>query len=263
MSTRFEFGKNWQAFLSTLDESRIVEAEKSLRKMLQVEDLEGKRFLDVGSGSGLFSLAAKRLGAQVFSFDYDQDSVNCTQELKRKYFPDDDTWKVEQGSVLDANYMSSLGKFDVVYSWGVLHHTGDMELAFSNVLLPITDGSQLFIAIYNDEGTMSRIWTKIKKIYCSGLLGRFFVLGTLIPLFFLKSVVLGMIRNGAPWGYFRSYKKRRGMSAYYNWIDWFGGYPFEVAKPEEVFHRFLKEGMELENIVTTNRLGCNEFVFKK
>ena len=72
---RFEFGKNWSQFLSHLNDSRIAEAEQSLRNMLEVDDLCGKRFLDIGSGSGLFSLAARRLGASVYSFDYDPRSV--------------------------------------------------------------------------------------------------------------------------------------------------------------------------------------------
>src|SRR5438093_190589 len=121
---RFEFGKNWAAFLPTLNEERIRIAEGSLKRALQVEDLQGKTFIDIGCGSGLFSLAAVRLGASVHSFDYDAHSVACTAELKRSHFPDHPNWTVEQGSILDQEYIGKLGAFDVVYSWGVLHHTG-------------------------------------------------------------------------------------------------------------------------------------------
>lgn len=123
---RFEFGKNWSRFLELLNEERILKAEQSLREMLEVENLEGKTFLDIGSGSGLFSLAARRLGAKVYSFDFDTNSFECTTELRRRFFENDENWKVEQGSALEREYVESLGKFDIVYSWGVLHHTGSM-----------------------------------------------------------------------------------------------------------------------------------------
>src|SRR5918996_1381028 len=98
---RFEFGQNWSQFLASLDDDRIQQAEKSLKEMLEVESLAGKSFLDIGSGSGLFSLAARRLGARVHSFDFDPKSVACTRQLKKNYFRDDQSWKIEEASVLD------------------------------------------------------------------------------------------------------------------------------------------------------------------
>ena len=159
---RFEFGKNWAAFLSVLDDERIATAEDSLKEMLECEDLQGKKFLDIGSGSGLFSLAARRLGATVHSFDFDPNSFACTQELRRRYFPGDADWRIEQGSALDSKYLESLGKFDIVYSWGVLHHTGEMWKALENATLPVGAGGKLFVAIYNDTGSQVHRgkWTK-------------------------------------------------------------------------------------------------------
>ena len=162
---RFEFGKNWAWFLQTLNDDKIADAVASLRDMLGTDSLANKTFLDIGSGSGLFSLAARKLGARVFSFDYDPNSVGCTQELRQRYFPDDEQWVVESGSALDADYIDSLGKFDVVYSWGVLHHTGDMWTALANAATPVKTDGKLFIAIYNDQGTASVRWTKTKRLY--------------------------------------------------------------------------------------------------
>ena len=95
-------------------------------------DLLGKTFLDIGSGSGLFSLAARKMGAKVYSFDYDPISVACTVELRSKYFPDESEWIVKEGSVLDRCFLKGLDFFDVVYAYGSLHHTGDMWTALAN-----------------------------------------------------------------------------------------------------------------------------------
>lgn len=260
---RFQFGANWEAFLDTLNDERIHKAEHSLIDMLGVDDLSGKRFLDIGSGSGLFSLAARRLGAKVHSIDYDPKSVACTKELKKRYYVNDDSWVIEEGSALDEKLLISLGKFDVVYSWGVLHHTGNMMKALNNAMIPVSESGLLFIAIYNDQDVLSRAWKKVKKTYCSNWFGRLFIISIFIPLFVVQSIGIGIIKYGNPIGHFLDYKNKRGMSIYHDWIDWLGGYPFEVAKPEEVFKIFKSHGYILEKLITTNRLGCNQFVFRK
>src|SRR5499426_2822686 len=114
---RFEFGKNWIRFLEGVWDEQIFTAESSLKRMLEIDSLAGLSFLDIGSGSGLFSLAARRLGARVVSFDYDPQSVACAAELRQRYFPGNAQWVVEEGSALDADYIAGLGKFDIVYSW--------------------------------------------------------------------------------------------------------------------------------------------------
>jgi 2-polyprenyl-3-methyl-5-hydroxy-6-metoxy-1,4-benzoquinol methylase len=260
---RFQFGANWEAFLSTLNDERILEAEQSLRDMLGADNLAGKRFLDIGSGSGLFSLAAKRLGATVHSFDYDPKSVRCTKELKERYYAKDDDWTIEEGSALDEKYLASLGQFEVVYSWGVLHHTGDMKKALGNAMIPVFDQGLLFIAIYNDQDISSKVWKKVKKTYCSSWLGKILISSIYIPFFMFQSVAIGIVKYKNPIRKFSEYKQNRGMSIYHDWIDWLGGYPFEVAKPEDIFNFYKSHGFVLENLTTTNRLGCNQFVFRK
>lgn len=266
-SERFEFGKNWRHFLAMLDNQRIVRAEESLKTMLEVEDLEGKSFLDIGSGSGLFSLAARRLGARVHSLDYDPHSVACTTELKARYFPGDERWKIEEGSALDSDYLRSLGKFEVVYSWGVLHHTGQMWRALENAQLPVAAGGKLFVAIYNDLGSKSARWKWIKRAYNDLPRG----LRTPFALMVIapeegKSLLRSLILL-KPGEYFRSwtqYDKNRGMSRWRDIIDWVGGFPYEVAKPEEIFDFYRARGFTLTKLKCGGvGLGCNEFVFVK
>ena len=261
---RFKFGENWNRFLAVLNDERIFEAERSLKQMLEVENLAGRSFLDIGSGSGLFSLAARRLGARVHSFDYDPQSVATTRELKRRYFPDDAGWTVEEGSALDREYIESLGKFDVVYSWGVLHHTGDMWRALENASLPVADGGRLFIAIYNDQGGKSKRWRKVKQVYSSGTLGKSLVSVLFIPRFVLSGLGVDLLKGRNPVTRYTEYKRNRGMSIIHDWLDWLGGYPFEVAKPEEIFEFYRDRGFMLEKLITVGGGPANnQFVFTK
>src|SRR5688500_16050251 len=178
---RFAFGANWRRFLRLVNEDRIAAAERSLREMLAVESLSGLRFLDVGCGSGLFGLAARRLGAEVRAFDDDPQSVACALELRRRFAADDPQWTIERGSVLDAEYLRAVGPADVVYAWGVLHHTGDLRQAMENVLLPLARGGRLAVSLYNDQGWRSRYWTRVKRAYQRGRIARGAILGLHAP----------------------------------------------------------------------------------
>ena len=263
---RFEFGKNWAQFLSGLSDPNIVKAEQSLCQMLEVADLRGKSFLDVGSGSGLFSLAARRLGARVHSFDFDPSSVACTNELRRRYFPNSQDWVVQEGSALDRDYMASLGLFDVVYSWGVLHHTGQMWKGLDNAALPVATGGKLFVAIYNDMGTQTQRWIWIKKTY--NRLPRF-LRGPYAAAAAAPGEAKDLLRSVLklnPGEYLSRWttSQGRGMNRWRDIVDWVGGYPYEVARPEQIFDFYRDRGFELTKMTCGGvGLGCNEFVFKK
>jgi 2-polyprenyl-6-hydroxyphenyl methylase/3-demethylubiquinone-9 3-methyltransferase len=253
---RFGFGANWSRFLRHLDDERIRDAEQSLQQMLGLQSLQGLRFLDAGSGSGLFSLAARRLGASVHSFDYDPQSVACTRALRQRYAGEDAQWHVEEGSVLDAQYLASLGSFDIVYSWGVLHHTGQMWTAMDNVSQSVKPGGRLFISIYNDQGGISRYWTGVKRLYNRSALARALLIAVYIPYFIGLRWVYRRFTGGG--------RIERGMTLWTDMLDWLGGYPFEVAKPEEVFRFLRTRGLTLREMTTAGRTGaCNEFVLQR
>ncbi|HZL83917.1 MAG TPA: class I SAM-dependent methyltransferase [Candidatus Krumholzibacteria bacterium] len=262
---RFAFGKNWQHFLGRLDDDRIAKAARSVQAFLPAASISGKTWLDIGSGSGLSSLVATRLGcSRVHSFDYDTDSVECTREMKRRYFADAPHWCIERGSVLDRDYLDALGTWDIVYAWGVLHHTGSMWTALGNAADRVSPGGLLWIAIYNDQGGISVRWRKIKSLYNRSRWGRALVLGTCIPYFALRGLVGDLLRRQDPTRRYRNYRQGRGMSVLHDWIDWLGGSPFEVATPEAILDFYRPRGFVLERLKTCGgSLGCNEFLFRK
>jgi len=260
---RFKFGRNWLNFVNNISDLQIGEAKKSLIDLVNVDNLKGKTFLDIGCGSGLMSLVARQMGAKVVSFDFDRNSVCCTKFLKEKFLPGDNEWHIEEGSILDTKYLKKIEEFDIVYSWGVLHHSGDMWTSLENVLIPLKNkNGTLIIAIYNDQGYKSYFWSKIKKVYNKNFFGFLLIFILFIPTYFFLNLLIGLILYKNPISTFKNYKKSRGMSIYHDWIDWLGGYPYEFAKPEEIFSFYKSRGFNLINFITTNSLGCNQFVFK-
>lgn len=253
--TQFAFGQNWQKFRTTITEENVRGAEFALMSLVNPESLQDKAFLDIGSGSGLHSLAARRLGAKVYSFDNDPDSVACTQILRQRYFPDDIHWQVHSGSILDEAYMRSLGTFDVVYSWGVLHHTGWMWQALSNAMLPVIKGGLLVLALYNRHWT-SPIWKGVKYLYNASP-------AWIHPLWIwgiggLKTVGAWLTTGERP------RNRQRGMHFRHDLIDWLGGYPYEYATIPGVVKFMTSSGFQSIKIIpTAGWTGCNQFVFQR
>lgn len=253
---RFAFGKNWRSYARLVDDRRLHAAERSLIDIFG--SISGQSFLDIGSGSGLFSLAARRLGAHVVSFDYDPQSVRCTADMRDRYRPDDSEWRIMQGSVLDREFMNSLGQFEVVYSYGVLHHTGRMWDALDLACARAAPAGRLFVALYNDQGRFSKYWESIKRVYNQTPVLRPLLIAAVIAKQVPQDLATDVARGDAPFAAYRS--KRRGMSVWHDWIDWVGGYPFEVAQPGEVFSFLRGRGLEIVKMRTTPGSGNNEYL---
>jgi 2-polyprenyl-6-hydroxyphenyl methylase/3-demethylubiquinone-9 3-methyltransferase len=262
---RFAFGDNWRRFAQRLGPEQIAEAECDLRRMLGDDSLKGLTFLDIGSGSGLSSLAARRLGARVTSFDYDPQSVACTRALRERYCANDAQWIVAEGSVLDPRYLESLGTFDIVYAWGVLHHTGALWQALENAARSVADGGRLFVAIYNYQPLWTPVHTALKRAYVRAPRPLAVLLaGALVAFYAGRGLIkdLALLRN--PLRRYTDYKSSRGMSWWHDCLDWIGGYPFETATPESVCHFLLERGFMLQRMATCGGgMGCNQFVLRR
>jgi SAM-dependent methyltransferase len=271
-SGAYEFGKNWRSYVEHhLDDARLAEAGRSLSTFLKVDSLAGRSFLDVGCGSGLFSLAAHHLGAApVVSVDVDADSVGCTLKL-RSSAGNPESWKVLQGSILDKEFTRGLGEFDIVYSWGVLHHTGDMWNAIASAAARVRPEGLLYIAIYNradgiglySDGRLgsSRTWERAKRLY--NRLPSW--TRPVVDYSAAAGMIAAYIATGKnPVTQIKQHKGLRGMSWMVDIRDWLGGYPYEYASVGEVFG-FVHErfGYTLENLTSTNSLRCNEYLFRR
>jgi SAM-dependent methyltransferase len=249
----FKFGENWASFSRQLDETRIDEAIQSLTSLFGEITLKGKSFLDIGSGSGLFSIAAARLGCNpIMGIDVDPVSVQVSQENVKHWAGASVNIDFQLASALSIEQLNPLGKFDVVYSWGVLHHTGSMYQAIRNAASLVNPGGRFMIAIYNRHWS-SRAWWVIKWLYNhAGKSGQKVLVWFFTPIIFAAKWLV-TFKNPL--------KMRRGMDFMHNIVDWVGGYPYEYASINEMT-LFLKSiGFDVVDARRANTpTGCNEFV---
>lgn len=268
----FEFGKNWNNYSKKIRSKNIHISIDDLKYYLGIK-LKNKKFLDIGCGSGLSSLAACKLGARVTSFDVDNLSTATTIALKKKYLSSSKKWKIlNHGNVLDKKFCKNLGKFDIIYAWGVLHHTGNLWLSLRNIFLNSKKNTIFFIALYNDEGFYSRVWWIIKKIYDILYFDIFKKIYFIFVLIFctLKNYVFTIANITQSFKdlkilfkTIKNYEKSRGMSYWNDQLDWIGGYPFEVSKPEKIIKFFRNRKCKLLKIFVNHGYGNNIYVFKK
>jgi len=258
MKNKFSFGKNWQQYSNRfLSQQKISEAEKSLKKTFGWANFLGKTFLDVGCGSGIFSIAAANLGSEkVIGFDIDPISVK-TAELNKERFLENEKNKVEfkQASVLNPNIVNELGVFDIVYAWGSLHHTGDMYTALGIISKAVRKKGIFCVSIYNKDIT-SPAWLYIKRIYNKA---PSLIKALMLYLFAFVIYIAKLIYTRK-----NPIKKDRGMSFFYDIVDWLGGYPYEFATKDEIVNYLKSKKFVFKKfIVPEVPTGCNTFIFER
>ena len=271
VESHFRFGQNWAQFSSGVDRLAIEQSRRELERLLGRNNITGLTFLDVGSGSGIHSLAALEMGAsRVVAIDIDPDSVATTRNMLERFAPHS-TWSAEVRSIFDAT-PSNLGQFDIVYSWGVLHHTGAMNKALISAADLVADRGDLCVAIYG-KTVLCDLWRAEKRLYAKA---PEFVRKAIRGLFLVWFVFLATLRDLTRGRIFRlrdhviKYSRSRGMQFYTDIHDWLGGYPYESATPKEVrglmknLHfsekrSFVQPGLRHGLLGS----GCDEYVFHK
>ena len=258
MSVNFDFGGNWRAFSADrMDAERVQAAVASLDELVGHERIAGKTFLDIGCGSGLFSIAAAASGARaVRAFDVNETAVATSVANARQYLASGAAApQFQQGSILDREFLRHVGQHDVVYAWGSLHHTGAMWDAIRNAAALVAPNGIFVLAIYNAHWT-SPFWTQVKRVYNRSPK----------PVRKIMNGVFGAAMYIGVWVVARRnpLKKERGMDFWYDVVDWLGGYPFEVAGAEEIRAALQPLGFELKHLAPPRvPTGCNEFVFQR
>jgi 2-polyprenyl-3-methyl-5-hydroxy-6-metoxy-1,4-benzoquinol methylase len=265
-TSQFDFGENWKSFsASALTAERVELARADFRSLMERVPLKGRTFLDIGFGQGLALCLAREFSARCYACDINPKCVEALK-LTARFFPDVDPFSIPLivGSILDDATLEELrqippvreaGGFDIVHSWGVLHHTGAMNDAIRRAASLVRQGGHLIVAIYNTHWT-SPIWYFIKRAFVTmpALIQRIFI-ALLFPLIFVAKAAVTR-RNPL--------KKERGMDFYHDVIDWIGGYPYEYATVGEIKALLESLGFQLERTIPAAvPTGCNQFVFRR
>jgi 2-polyprenyl-6-hydroxyphenyl methylase/3-demethylubiquinone-9 3-methyltransferase len=265
VDTHFAFGENWSEYANLIDDTKIQEAEKGLLRLVTKEELAGKSFLDIGCGSGLHALAALRLGAaRVLATDIDPNSVATTKAVLEQHAPTGARYEVQEVSVFDLPEATK-EQFDIVYSWGVLHHTGAMYEAITAATKLVAPSGMFAVALYG-KTPMCGVWTRIKRWYAHTSKASQSRARTVY--LFLKKIRFKLSGRDFQ-AYKDSYYSSRGMSYEHDVHDWIGGYPYESITPTQAVDCMSRLGFVLKVEKVEKRgvgvfgSGCDEFVFVK
>ena len=254
----FSFGENWEDYLNHVSELQIEEAKSDILEWLTKEEIESKKVLDIGSGSGIHSLAFQKLGAsEICSIDYDIASVRATNSIKEKY-GNKEKWTVEHASILDKEFVNKeKNKYDIIYSWGVLHHTGNMDLAIENTIKLAKNDSSIWVSIYQDGPRYSKD-LRLKRFYNKQ--SKF--VKKIIVRYYISRIMFGRLRrfqNPFKW----NVQRHRGMNLKNDLLDWLGGLPYEVASSKYLVQKFINYDFYLVGIDSRQEGACSIYKFRR
>ena len=263
MRNRFSFGANWTSFNFISGPQQLEYSKLHLENLIGTKSIANVKIIDIGSGSGLHAQSFLELGAKfVKCIDIDRESVQTTIDRLNAYSAD--TWSVEIADILDIEVVER-EKYDVVFSWGVLHHTGNLFLALQNASNFCKPGGLLVLAIYR-KTWLCNFWKLEKRLYNN------------CPLFFRRIIDLAFasliliakwILGTSPRTHIQEYSKRRGMDFMTDIRDWLGGFPYESANPKQIENILADKGFFLLHSNIRKRQigffgsGCNEYVFQR
>lgn len=265
VESHFRFGANWKDYSRLIDDARVAQATADLRRLVG-DSLVGRTFLDIGSGSGLHSAAALALGASVTAVDLDPDSVGTTAAVLTRLAPGG-AWTAQRRSVFELPAVWSR-RFDVVYSWGVLHHTGDMWRAIGEAADAVAPGGRLALALYR-ETRLCGAWRVEKRWYTNATPA---AQARARRVYIRAFRLLQRLQGGDPDRYIREYAASRGMDFEHDVHDWMGGYPYESTGPAALRQFLGARGFAEERafLATDGRVtsgvlgsGCDEFLFRR
>ena len=260
---RFEFGRNWHQFIQRhLNQQIVDDSKRHMLEFLGLPTLAGKSFLDIGCGSGLHSLAAHQAGArEITGFDYDQHSVDATL-VARTFAGNPPGWRAMRGSVLDEAFVENMPKADIVYSWGVLHHTGDVWRAIRNAAGRVPPGGRFYIALYSadvQKDPTPEFWLDVKRRYnAASEFGK-----QRMVLWYIWRFAMGRNPLRLPVVIKHIFDRRRfrGMRYFTDIRDWLGGWPMEFVYDRDAVAFCEQLGLVLERIKTGE--ANTEFLFKR
>jgi ubiquinone/menaquinone biosynthesis C-methylase UbiE len=138
-----------------IEESRYTQ-EPFVHAFAQFTRWRGKKVLEVGCGAGTDFVQFARAGADLYGIDLTEKAVELTRKRLAMYGLSADV-RVGDAEALpfDDNW------FDLVYSWGVLHHTPDTEKAIAEVYRVLKPSGCLVIMLYHRRSVVVlRIYLK-------------------------------------------------------------------------------------------------------